>query len=219
MYKKFKKVVDNNLKNKNHTKEIKAIIFDVGGVLLESSGKSVHEYIAKKLNIGLDEWFDVIEPYWEEMVKDESTTSYAMLKVSRHFNISKHKLEKILILAFKRNFRKNKVVFKIAKKLRKNYKTAILSDQLSLSYEAFEKYKLDRLVNVSVWSQKEGIRKPNIEIYKRVMQRLNVPAQYCLFIDNRDWNLVPAKNLKMKYILFYNHKQLLNQLKTFGVKI
>lgn len=217
MFKKSKKVVVKNYKN--HTKEIKAIIFDVGGVLLKGKGKSIHEYISKKLKIDMDNWFDTVEPYWEEMVKDESTTNHSLTIIAKHFNIPKYKLEKLFRKAFKKQFKKDRKMFKLLKKLRKHYKIAILSDQVQMSYEVFKRFNLDKLVDIAVWSQKEGIRKPDPEIYKLTASRLKVPAENCLFIDNRDWNLVPAKKLGMKYILFYNYKNLLTQICHLGVKI
>lgn len=224
MFKKSKKVVDKQLfkqrfESQTNTREIKAIIFDVGGVLLTSKGKSVHEYMARKLKVDTDSWFDSIEQYWDEMVKDGSTAPYALAQISKHYHIPKYKLEKLLIKAFKKEFRKDRKMFRLLKKLRKNYKTAILSDQLPMSYEAFKKYKLDEKVDIAVWSHKEGLRKPNPEIYHLVAQRLKLPAKNCLFIDNRDWNLIPAKQIGMNYILFQNYKHLFKQLKHLGVKI
>ncbi len=200
--------------------EIKAIIFDVNGVLLVGHGRSIHEYMAKKLHIGFEEWFDAINPYWEEMVKEEFTTEHHLNQIAKHFHISRHKLDKWFVKSFKKHFKKDRKMFKLVKKLRKSgYKTAILSDQTQMSYEAYEKFKLNNLVNVAVWSQKEGIRKPNPEIYELVVKRLKLKPENCLFIDDRDWNLIPAKKIGMKYILFHNYKQVISQLRYFGVKV
>jgi len=40
-----------------------------------------------------------------------------------------------------------------------------------------------------------------------------------VFIDNRDWNIIPAKKLGMKTVLFRNNKQTFRELKKLGVKI
>lgn len=200
--------------------EIKAIIFDVNGVLLVGHGRSIHEYMAKKLHIGFEEWFDAINPYWEDMVKEEYTTEHHLNQIVNHFHISRSRLDKLFIKAFKKHFKKDRKMFKLVKKLRKNkYKVAILSDQTRMSYEAYKKFNLDKLVNTAVWSQKEGIRKPNPEIYKLTAKKLKTKPENCLFIDDRDWNLIPAKKIGMKYILFHNYKQLINQLRYFGIRI
>ncbi|MFA6023076.1 MAG: HAD-IA family hydrolase [Candidatus Pacearchaeota archaeon] len=224
MIKKFKKVVDKHpskhlFKSQTNTKEIKVIIFDVGGVLLKSRNKSIHEYMSKKLKVSLEDWFDSIEQYWDEMIKDESTTNYGLTQIARHYHIPKYKLEAMFTKGFKKIFRKDYRMFRLLKKLKKTYKIAILSDQLLMSYNAFKKYRFDERVDLAIWSHKEGVRKPNIEIYQLIVKRLKVPAESCLFIDNRDWNLIPAKKIGMKFILFQNFRQLFNQLKVLGVKI
>ncbi len=205
--------------NKMMKEEIKAIIFDVNGVLMLGEGKSVHEYVSKKLHTDLESWFDSVEPYWTSIVKDESKTNFFLRKVSNTFNVSSSKINSLLKESFKKRFHPNKQLLKTLPKLGKKYKTAILSDQTKFSYEVFEKnYSLSKRVDLAVWSQKEKIRKPDKKIFRLVLKRLKIPAKNCVFIDNRDWNLEPAKKLGMKTILFKTNKQLFKQLKLLGVE-
>ena len=214
--KKSKKVVPKNNKNTN---KIKAIIFDVNGVLMLGRGKDVHEYMAQKLKSNIERWFDTIEPYWSEIVKDESKTLSFLTNVTQEYQIPESKIGKLLRKAFKKRFKKNRKLIKIIKKLnKKGYKTAIFSDQTSFSYDAFEKYNLDSIVDITLWSQKEGLRKPDMKFYKLLIKRLKLPAKNCLFVDNHDWNLIPAKKLGIKTILFEDNKQTINDLKSLGVK-
>ncbi|HLD98455.1 MAG TPA: HAD-IA family hydrolase [Candidatus Nanoarchaeia archaeon] len=214
--KKSKKVV---LKNNKNTNKIKAIIFDVNGVLMLGRGKDVHEYMAQKLKSNIERWFDTIEPYWSEIVKDESKTLSFLTNVTQEYQIPESKIGKLLRKAFKKRFKKNRKLIKIIKKLnKKGYKTAIFSDQTSFSYDAFKKYNLDSIVDITLWSQKEGLRKPDMKFYKLLIKRLKLPAKNCLFVDNHDWNLIPAKKLGIKTILFEDNKQTINDLKSLGVK-
>jgi len=214
--KKSKKVVPKNNKNTN---KIKAIIFDVNGVLMLGRGKDVHEYMAQKLKSNIERWFDTIEPYWSEIVKDESKTLSFLTNVTQEYQIPESKIGKLLRKAFKKRFKKNRKLIKIIKKLnKKGYKTAIFSDQTSFSYDAFKKYNLDSIVDITLWSQKEGLRKPDMKFYKLLIKRLKLPAKNCLFVDNHDWNLIPARKLGIKTILFEDNKQTINDLKSLGVK-
>ncbi len=201
------------------TNEIKAIIFDVNGVLMLGKGIDIHEYMAKKLESTIERWFDTIEPYWSDIVKDESKTLNFLTNVTKEYQVPKSKIEKWLLKAFKKRFKKNRKLFRIGKKLRKiGYKTAILSDQTSFSYEVFKRYKMEDLVDLALWSQKEGMRKPDIKFYKLLILRLKLPAKNCLFIDNHEWNLVPARKIGMKTILFENNNQAIHDLNKAGVK-
>ena len=40
-----------------------------------------------------------------------------------------------------------------------------------------------------------------------------------LFIDNQEWNLKPARKLRMKTILFKDNKQFVKDLKKLGVSV
>ena len=44
-----------------------------------------------------------------------------------------------------------------------------------------------------------------------MLKKLKLRPGQCLFIDNQEWNLRPAKKLKMHTILFKNNKQLFKE--------
>ena len=84
--------------------EIKAIVFDVGGVL--ALGKEnlphrghhilgVHEYMAKKLKVDLDSWFDSIEPYYAKSVEGEISKKEAVSHFSQNLNVSEAKFTRL----------------------------------------------------------------------------------------------------------------------------
>jgi len=130
----------------------------------------------------------------------------------RIYGIKQNKLRKMIKRAFKKQFKKNKQLFKQLSKLKKlGYVLAILSDQVPMSHEVFEKYyKLSKKVDVPIWSYKEKLRKPNPKIYRLCIKKMKIDPDEAVFIDNRKWNLVPAKKIGIKTILFENNKQLFN---------
>ncbi len=207
--------------------KIKAIIFDVGGVfalgkLIIANNKqrnSVHLDIAKKLKISLDQWFDAIDTTYAKTIEGKISRAKALKIISKNVKVSTKKLEKIVLKAYRKNFKQNKRLYKFAFKLKKRgYKIAILSDQWYLSKEALIIPKLYEKFNEVVVSCDVGMRKPNPKIYRLILQKLKVPAKQALFIDNQEWNLKPAEKLGMKIILFKNNKQLFKQLEKLGVK-
>lgn len=91
----------------------------------------------------------------------------------------------------------------VAKRLKDNYNLAILSNDVSEwgSYLR-EKYGINEVVEFSVISGDVGYRKPSEEIYKIALRRANANPGDCVFIDDRDKNLIPAQKLGMKVIRF-----------------
>ncbi len=64
--------------------KIKAVIFDIGGVLQlgsESKVKGVHKYIAKKLGISIDQYFDSIDATYAKAI--EGTYKYLLAATIR----------------------------------------------------------------------------------------------------------------------------------------
>ncbi|MFI6447802.1 HAD-IA family hydrolase [Kitasatospora sp. NPDC050543] len=51
------------------------------------------------------------------------------------------------------------------------------------------------LFDVRVISGEEGIAKPDVAIYQRALDRMDLPAGDCIFVDDHPANLVPAEGL------------------------
>lgn len=211
-------------------KEIKAVVFDVGGVLALPNfpisliqdthlagvppycghrNKGVHEYIADKLKIIVDQWFDSIDTIYTKSIEGKVSKEKLLNILSKNLKTSKSKIRKLVIKAYKINFTQNKQLFKQAFKLKKQgYKIAVLSDQWHLSQEALMPEKLYKNFNPVLVSTKVKMRKPNPEIYKLLIKKLKLKPKEILFIDNQQWNLTPAKKLGINTILFKDNEQL-----------
>ena len=210
---------------------IKAVIFDIGGVLElpkipdvlnKKEGiwvVGVHNYLIKKLKISLDQYFDSLDTTYAMSIEGKIPQSKVVKILSKNLKISSKRLVKLFYKAYKKNFKHNKQLFKQAFELKKKgYKIAILSDQWHLSKETLMPKKYTRNFDEVVVSCDVGIRKPNPKIYKLVLKKLKLKPKQTLFIDNQDWNIKPAQKLGMKTVLFRNNKQLFKQLEKFGIK-
>ena len=211
-------------------RSIKAIIFDVGGVLVlgaklkksKYDGRlhhtEIHEEFSKKLNISLDQWFDAIDTTYAKSIEGKISKEKVLEIISKNVKTSKRKLKKIIIKIYRQNFNQNKELFKKAFELkRKGYKIAVLSDQWHFSQEALMPKKLYKKFDEVVVSCDVGMRKPNPKIYKLILKKLKISAKQALFIDNQEWNIKPAKKIGENTILFKNNKQLFKDLDKLGI--
>ena len=209
---------------------IKAIAFDIGGVLQYTRCPAkkihghecpgVHEYIAKKLKISLDTWFDAIDTAYAESIVGKTTKQKALAAMAKNLGMDARKIEEICKKSYRKNFRRNKELYAIAVKLKKKgYKTALLSDQWHVSKEILVPRKDEKLFTYSFVSCDVKMRKPSKQIFQHVMKRSHLKPDEIIFIDNRDWNTKPAKKLGIKTILFKSNKQALRELKKLGVSI
>jgi len=209
---------------------IRAIIFDIGGVL--SLGKyekksvdghhllGVHNFMAEYLGIDLDTWFDAIDTSYARSIEGKISKNEALETMAKNLNISVSKLHRLFISAYKKHFRKNDFLYKIAYQLKKKgYIIGILSDQWYLSKEALILQKDIQGFDPVIVSCDIGIRKPNPLIYKFLIKKIKLKPHEILFIDNREWNLRPARELGIKTILFKDNKSIIRSLIIKGIEL
>ena len=78
------------------------------------------------------------------------------------------------------------------------YATACLTNSYGLEpYDPYAPWKLDERFDVVVVSEQEKLRKPELEIYRRTLDRLALSGEACLFLDDIEANLAPARELGM----------------------
>jgi HAD superfamily hydrolase (TIGR01509 family) len=184
---------------------IKAIIFDVFGVLitdgLSQIVSEIRETNPQKANriVGLVALASkgAIEPRKsrEAVASELGLTLEEYIQQIRSLEAKNHKL----------------LVY--IKSLRKNYKTAILSNVISGGLEVrFTKGELFDCFDVVISSGDTGYIKPEREIYDMCAKDLAVDIEECLFIDDRLANCEGAIAAGMQAIQYKHFTQLKTDL-------
>ncbi len=199
-------------------KKIKAIIFDIGGVIYLGEQKS-NAYMQEKLKLDEDFWFGAAGKIWEDLLIGKRKEEEGIVEMAKNLGVGKKKLKDLWIRCFKERFILNKPLLEIIEKLKKNYKTAVLSDQWIIPYRILITKRLTKIFDVNVYSHEVKVRKPDLKIYNITLKKLSLHSNECIFIDDKDYNLKPAEEIGMNTILFKDNKQLLRELKKFEVEI
>lgn len=63
------------------------------------------------------------------------------------------------------------------------------------------------------------VEKPELKAYKLVLKKLSLPAQECLFIDDKSENVEAAIQIGMDGIRFESPSQLVEELQKRGIKV
>ena len=201
--------------------QIKAIIFDLGNVLIFYDHLIAAKSIAKKSGVSEKKVFQVLSGEKSEFVdfceKGVSENKYWHLftKILKTSSIS----PKILTSLWNNIFWPNKPMLKLLSKL-KDYDLGLISniDKGHKNY-LLKKYNLKENFKAMIFSCDIGIRKPSSKIYQTALNKLGARPAETIFIDDIEKNLIKAKKLGMHTILFKTNKQLFKQLKQLGVKI
>lgn len=109
---------------------------------------------------------------------------------------------------------KNSELLEYIKALRKQYKTALLSNIGRGSLEKrFTNKELDQLFDVVVASGEVGVAKPEARIYELTAERLDVRTDECIFIDDRVEYVEGAQAVGMRAVLFTSNQELFATLR------
>ncbi len=82
-------------------------------------------------------------------------------------------------------------------------RVAILSNSLGTGdHDIYADYRLDSQFDAVVISDRVGLRKPGPEIYQLTASLIGLPPSECLFVDDTERNLPPARDLGMGTLLF-----------------
>jgi putative hydrolase of the HAD superfamily len=92
-------------------------------------------------------------------------------------------------------------------------RVGILTNTFGLApYNPYDGYELQTRYDALVLSEREGLRKPDPGIYKVMLDRLSLPAASCVFVDDIDTNLDPARKLGMTTVLARDAEQVVYDL-------
>lgn len=196
--------------------EIKAIIFDWDGVITTDDTKiaSLLNHFgskygnAEKLNKAFSE-------NWGKARINEINSRLFWKNIAKSLDVNEEKLRNDFI-----SFTKlENGVLKLIKRMRKRYKLGLLSNHVEGWLEIdLDKFYLNEIFDVIVLSYESKVAKPDKKIYSEIIKKLKVKPSECVYVDDLERNLPPAKKLGMKTILFRNKKRLIKDLKKFGVK-
>ncbi len=194
---------------------IKAVIFDIGGVLLHSSESvKAEEWEAQaKLQKGAIFKFINRSGLGNAATRGQISTQELWSKVSEHFKIAPEQLHEFED-EFVADERLNTELAEFLQSLRPHYKTAMLSNAWTGVREVLNrKYGLDKLVDMQIFSSEEGTMKPETKFYQLALMRLRVQGYETIFLDDKIVNVDGASLLGMQSIHYRDNKQAIAEIK------
>jgi putative hydrolase of the HAD superfamily len=90
----------------------------------------------------------------------------------------------------------------LARRLRPAYRTAILSNADRTLRGRLRELGIDHLFDTVISSAEEGLAKPDPAIYRLAAERLGVPPEACVFVDDYDVNVRAAEAVGMRALVY-----------------
>lgn len=211
-----------NKKQNSKKPEIKAIVFDIGGVLVLENGSAIARQVGKLFNLDLEKFEETRIKHYHLSSRGQMSEKEYYLSISRELELEKVKINKFINHWKKLIYKKTKLhkeSEQILKKLKKNYLLATLTNVSPYHEGPRIKNQVYKHFKHKLASTEIGLLKPNLEFYKLLIKKLKLPPNQLVFIDDKERNMPPAKKLGINTILFKNNKQLKRDLRKLGVKI
>ena len=184
---------------------VQAVIFDLYGVLAMngwqafkaahfSSREDIWDHIyrlSRLVDAGLASYDDLVRYTAEQSGESESTVRYQM----------EHSESNIELLEY------------IAAELKGRYRLAILSnsrndDAIDGLFTADQRAMFDDII----LSHHLGLFKPDLRMYLAAAERLGVPPEACVFVDDREHHAAGAREAGMQALIYVNLTRLKHDL-------
>lgn len=191
---------------------IKAIIFDLGGVLFtDGTGKfakyledtyGVEPSVTRAFLVG-----DTGDKYYKGLV------SVGDFWESFKTSLSVDEDSKSLALKWVDSYDLNQGTLDLIELLSKVYDVYYLSDNVKDRVKATEdKYNFLRHFKDGIFSCDVGMRKPQPKIYDLALEMTKTKPEETIFIDDKESSLAPARDMGLHTVLFTNPDEVENKL-------
>ncbi len=195
---------------------IKVILFDVGGVYLDGSFVDFVNKARKILGMNVDFYSDKEVVFDKRLNKGKITTEECFTRYFR-VKISSKQMKKIIKI-WTNTWKLLDEMKRLIIELKKNYRLAILSNSDLLDSLNYTKKGWYKYFDALILSHEIGILKPQKKIYDIAIKKLKVKPEECLFVDDQEDCLKPAREMGMVTILFKSIPQLREELRKKYIK-
>ena len=193
---------------------IKAVIFDLGGVILRTVNPEPRQQLAVRLGVSLHDLY-------HQIFSSESAhlatlgkigTAEHWKQVQFHLNISNEELTRA-IQQFWDGDRLDFSMVAYLRSLRPRYKTALLSNAWDNLRGLIEnEWKIASAFDEVIISAEVGLAKPDHRIFQLALNRLGVDAGEAVFVDDFSENIDGARWLGLHAVQFSSPDQTIAEL-------
>ena len=202
---------------KINTKNIKAVIFDWGGVMCREAELFASKALQDRLVKTSDEIAAVVRPIYNDYYKGVYTSEEFWSAVLKHFKVTSNDQlnPAALSLAYRSSYEAYPRMFEFVFKLKSRYNVGLLSN---LTPEMRDHIRVENNLynyfHIQVYSCDTDVRamKPDPAIYLTILRKMGARPGEVLFIDNAQKNVDAGISLGMHASLFVDQNQCLKEL-------
>jgi epoxide hydrolase-like predicted phosphatase len=193
---------------------IKAVFFDLGGVIVRTEYQSPRQHLAERLSMEYDDLIRLVfdSPTAQQATVGEVTSAEHWATVMKRLKRPTSETQTIRDEFFAGDV-VDRELLKFVHSLRPRYKTGLISNAFDDLRPFIVREKFDDVFDHMIISAEVRAAKPGAKIYNIALEQLQVQAEEAVFVDDFIENIVACEKLGIKGIHFKSPESALQQLK------
>ena len=203
--------------------QIRAGIFDVGGVLISNEMPHVRRDILETLQVDdaafAPAWTELSPLHGSGQIDEGEFWRRVIQRTGARGALPE---ESLFLREYARRYRVHQGVLDLVSSLRScGMRTAVLSNTITAHVAHNRAQRLFEPFDVLVFSNEVGLSKPDPAIYTLTLERLGmaVEPEAAFFADDREENVAAANAAGIHGLLFTTEAQLLADIRALGVAV
>lgn len=204
---------------------IKAVIFDLAGVLVTSEWTPIYKTLAAEIQSTEERAEEIVQPLYRKWRENKITPEGFWEEFTKQAGVqpSDSFIRGFWIRMYQQWSQDIPETWEIARELAgKGIRLALLTNIIEPSVVANEEMgRFQRLREIGfealVHSYEVGCGKPCRKMYETVLNKLNLSAEHCVYTDDKEKNVAAANELGMQGILFESPQKLREVLVELGL--
>ncbi len=204
---------------------VQAVIFDLAGVLVTSEWTPIYKTLAAEIKSTEERAEEIVKPLYRKWRENKITPEGFWEEFTKQAGVqpSDSFIRGFWIRMYQQWSQDIPETWEIARELAaRGVRLALLTNIIEPSVAANEEMgRFQRLREMGfealVHSYEVGCGKPCRKMYETVLQRLNLPAEECVYTDDKEKNAAAAAKLGMTGIHFETPQKLREDLLTLGL--
>ncbi|MFN3742029.1 MAG: HAD family hydrolase [Anaerolineales bacterium] len=193
---------------------LRAVLFDLGGVLLRTEFEAPRQYLAERLGLEYDDLIHQVfeSPSARRASLGEITVEQHWAELTRRWHRPPEEAA-FLSQQFFAGDVLDRNLLDFIRSLRPQFKTGLISNAWSDLRAFLQRMGIEDAFDTIIISAEVGLLKPDPRIYQLALERLQIAPYEALFVDDFPQNITAAKDLGMWALQFTDPEQTLQNIR------